>query len=281
MSELKLSVPSLPSYRARWAPIYLEPIAGSGERIAVAIVVSDEGGTEVVRTVRDEAIRSLFGAKRAHVSAMIEAALAHARRQEIPDGIRFPMSGFVLGDWNEASSRQERFGVLRQAVYRSCFLANIEDLEGDEEYLSPTESTKQWLTMVRKEVIQKRPELSSGFNHEIELIAGGVPPKIGFIFERRAANFDTLRPNSISSSMKSARAKLYELTKVKERGLLDVGRLILGAPRQDDITYGEKLLAAAARAQRELEHEAEADGLAVRHATTVDQAASEVLDLAA
>ena len=281
MSELKLSVPSLPAYRARWAPIYLEPIAGSGERIAVAIVVSDERGTEVVRTVRDEALRSIFGAKRAHVSAMIEAALAHARQLKAKDATRFPMTGFFVGDWNEASSRQERFGVLRQAVYRSCFLANIEDLDADEEDLTPTESTKQWLTMVRKEVIEKRPDLSNGFNREIKLISDGIPPRIGFLFQRRAANFDTLRPNSLSNSMRSARAKLYELMKVKEKGLLDVGRLILGAPRQDDITYGEKLLAAAARAQRELEHEANSDQLEVRHATTVDQAALEVLDLAA
>ncbi|WP_271595907.1 hypothetical protein [Bradyrhizobium sp. CCBAU 25360] len=54
--SIKLDVQTAPSYRASWAPVFFEPITGSGERITVGIVVSDAAGGEVKRTVRDEVL---------------------------------------------------------------------------------------------------------------------------------------------------------------------------------------------------------------------------------
>jgi hypothetical protein len=62
---------------------------------------------------------------------------------------------------------------------------------------------------------------------------------------------------------------------------LATGTLILGAPREDDITYGQKAIAAAQQGIRELTQEAEADDIAVVVAHTVPEAADFVLGIAA
>src|SRR3954453_13254479 len=106
--SINLDVQQAPSYRASWAPVFFEPITGSGERITVAIVVSDAAGHEVKRTVRDEVLKALFGSKRAHLSQMIDFVLSALRSQSGVSNPTIPMTGFSLGRWQEASSRAER-----------------------------------------------------------------------------------------------------------------------------------------------------------------------------
>jgi hypothetical protein len=258
-----------------------EPITGSGERITVAIVVSDGAGREVKRTVRDEVLKALYGSRRAHLSQMIDFVLAALRSQigDAPPSI--PLTGFSLGSWQEASSRAERYGVLRQAVYRSCSMASLDDLDAQEDEGAVQEGTKQWQAQVRQSVIERRPELANSFNCDVQLISNGLPPRIGFLHEGRGANFATLRPNGLSASVGTVRGKLYELVMVKREGFVSRGAVILGAPREDDITYPEKALQATMRAIAELKHEAAKDDLELIPAHSVPEAADRVLALAA
>jgi hypothetical protein len=279
--SIKLDVQQAPSYRASWAPVFLEPIMGSGERLTVAILVSDAAGREVKRTVRDEVLKALYGSKRGHLSQMIDFVLAALRSQGGESDPTIPLTGFSLGAWQEASSRAERYGVWRQAVYRSCSMASLDDLDAQEDETSAQEGTKQWQAQVRQSVVERRPELANSFNRDVQLISNGLPPRIGFLHEGKAANFATLRPNGISVSVGAARGKLYELVMVKREGTLTRGAVILGAPREDDLMYSEKALQAATRAIAELKHEASEDGLELVPAHSVPEAADQVLALAA
>lgn len=279
--SIKLDVQTAPSYRANWAPVFFEPISGSGERITVAIVVFDAAGGEVKRTVRDDVLKALYGSKRAHLSQMIDFVLSSLRSQIGHRDPTIPLTGFSLGSWQEASSRAERYGVLRQAVYRSCSMANLDDIDAQEDETTAQEGTRQWQAQVRQSVIERRPELANCFNRDVQLISNGMPPRIGFLYESRGCNFATLRPNGLSTSVGAVRGKLYELVMVKREGFVSRGAVILGAPREDDITYPEKALQASMRAIAELKHEAAKDDLELTPAHSVSEAADRVLALAA
>jgi hypothetical protein len=279
--SIKLDVQQAPAYRASWAPVFFEPITGSGERITVAVIVSDSAGREVKRTVRDDVLKALYGSKRGHLSKMIDFVLAALRSQVGEFNPALPITGFSVGSWQEASSRAERYGVLRQAVYRSCSLASLDDLDTQEDELTVQEGAKQWQAQVRQSVIEQRPALANHFNLDVQLISNGLPPRIGFLYEGKAANFANLRPTGLSVSVVAARGKLYELAMVKKEGLLVRGTVILGAPREDDLTYSEKSLQAAMRAIAELKYEASRDGLELVPAHSVTEAADQVLALAA
>lgn len=279
--SINLEVQPGPSYRANWAPVYFEPITGSGERITVAVVLSDDAGFEVTRTVRDEVLKALYGSQRAHLSQMIDFVLGALQSQSGNSTLSIPLTGFSLGRWHEASSRSERYGILRQAVYRSCSLASLDHLDAQEDESIAQEGAKQWQVQVRESVILQRPELANNFNQDVAIISNGLPPRIGFLYDGRAANFATLRPNGLSASVGTVRGKLYELLTIKREGFVSQGAVILGAPREEDLTYGEKSLRASMRAITELMHEASEDGLDLLPAHSVSEAAEHVLALAA
>ena len=279
--SINLDVQQAPSYRASWAPLFFEPITGSGERITVAVLISDAAGREVKRTVRDEVLKALYGSKRAHLSQMIDFVLTALRAQGGESNPTMPLTGFSLGQWQEASSRAERYGVLRQAVMRSCSMAILDDLDAQEDEATAQEGAKQWQVQVRQSVIERRPELANSFNRDVQLISNGLPPRIGFLHDGRGVNFATLRPNGLSASVGTVRGKLYELVMVKREGFVKRGAEILGAPREEDLTYSEKALQATMRAIAELKHEASEDDLELMPAYSVPEAADQVLALAA
>ncbi|MDR3572341.1 MAG: hypothetical protein P4L50_00630 [Anaerolineaceae bacterium] len=270
-----------PAYRARWSPIFFEPITGSGERITVGIILRDSQGYEVKRTIRDDILKSLYGSKKNHLLQMIETVLESFQFQSDIEKPHLPITGFSIGLWREASSWQERYGVFRQAIYRSSSLASLEDLDIHDDDVGAQEATKQWASRVRDQVVQLRPPLASCFNQDVPLIFDGLPPRIGFLFLKKGANFETLRPNGLPASVRAARGKLYELVKIKNKGELERGALIMGTPHDEDLTYSEKVLKATARAVTELFHEAQEDGLELLTAHSVNEAADHVLRLAA
>jgi hypothetical protein len=280
---LDLRFPEAPGYRANWSPIYFEPITGSGERITVAIVVADQEGFEVRRTIRDDVLKALYGSRRDHLSQMLEFVLDYIRSRRNFDQISesLPVTGFSFGRWQVASSRANRLGVLRQAIYRCSSLASLDDLDTEEDDTSAQETTKNWFSDVRTRVLNARPDLAPSFNKSVPLFLGGLPARLAFLHNGRGAQFETLRPNGISVSLRSARGKIYEMMNVRRVSGLDTGTLILGAPREDDITYGQKAIAAAHQGIRELTQEAEADDIAVVVAHTVPEAADFVLSIAA
>ncbi|MCK1460636.1 hypothetical protein IVB34_20245 [Bradyrhizobium sp. 2] len=160
-------------------------------------------------------------------------------------------------------------------------MASLDELDAQEDETTAQEGTKQWQAQVRQSVIERRPELANSFNCDVQLISNGMPPRIGFLYESRGANFATLRPNGLSASVGTVRGKLYELVMVKREGFVSRGAVILGAPREDDITYPEKALQATMRAIAELKHEAAKDDLELIPAHSVPEAADQVLALAA
>jgi hypothetical protein len=278
---MKINLESIefPSYRANWAPVFFEPISGSGERLTIGIVLIDRDGVEIKRTINNSLMKKLFREKFAHVLKMTEFIFDGLRSSSIDNSreIALPLSGFKIGSWTEASSGLLRDGVFKQAVYQSSALANMSDFEVIDTKLI-TKSNDRFKAAVKKNVIKIRPDLSRAFNASVKLVPNGVPIKLGFLHSNGAANFGRLGQRSLNASFMSLRAKLHELHHVKQADLIKHGQLIIPSPvkvghleayENNDI----------ARAITELKHEANKDGLELKIANDNDHAASLIFAL--
>lgn len=260
-------------HAARWAPLYLEPIQGSGERLTVAILLSDEQGVRLHRVVSGEVFHHLYGSQGAHLNQMVDLVKNLINSAGIFDieNLYIPVSGFQTGRWTTASSANAEAGVLRQAIYQSASLASLAALESD--LTEATEANSRWATQVKRLVISVRPDLKGSFDKKISLVDGGVPPVIDFVYARKGAQL-----HKIGKKISSARAKLFNLRSVLRQNHLDEGFLILNidqhlAGNDDSEKFGAELL--------ELRHEAEHDGTRIYETTDAEQARDVVLKLAA
>ncbi len=75
--------PPGPGHEFRGAPVYLEPMMGSGERLAIAAAVTGQSMYAVEGLVRPETAECLYGAKAPAFLGLVEAitrSLASSRR---------------------------------------------------------------------------------------------------------------------------------------------------------------------------------------------------------
>lgn len=75
-----------PEFEAEWAPVYLEPIVESGERITVGIVATDGHSYDARITVTDKAIQCLYGNATDGIKSIIKMAMSKS--------LKYAESGF-------------------------------------------------------------------------------------------------------------------------------------------------------------------------------------------
>lgn len=114
--------PQLPTYQARWAPIYWEPIMGSGERLTAIIgATGDDGATNVIQSIRSDTLPCMYGAQARNVQGLLDLVLKsfqnHLATYRQFSGWKPPLGGFYLGPIYEARSNTLQ-GVFRQAMVR-------------------------------------------------------------------------------------------------------------------------------------------------------------------
>lgn len=127
--------PRLPAYQARWAPVYWEPIRGSGERLTALIgAVGADGAVEVIQSIRPDALNGMYGAKAKNAQGFLTLGLSSLRQhletfREF-SGWTAPISGFSLGSVFEARS-DTLSGVFRQAIQLSASLSALDNADSD------------------------------------------------------------------------------------------------------------------------------------------------------
>ena len=279
--RIDINFRDIPTYRASWAPIYFEPIMGSGERFTVGVLLADEEGIALKRTINDAVIKALFGSRFHHISQMIEFIFDGLSQLKLDTSqpVKLPLSGFFVGAWNVASSRSYREGVFKQASYQSAALAKMSEsglIEKDQTAIA----NRRFGLEVRNHVIKIRPDLSDNFNAVIQLVPDGVPPKLGFLHSGNAANFGRLRTNSLNDSFKSLRSKIHELHQAKKWGKINRGYLIVSRSGAYDGDIIQEL-PDTDRAIKQLNHEASGDEIKFIVSESIDEASELVRKLAA
>lgn len=229
------------SHRGRWAPLYVEPMFGSGERFTFAIAVtSADGEATVSRVIRPEVLRVLYGAKAKHFSEML-ASTERAVEQALLRGdaeIALPWSGFALGEFREARGRSANDLIDQgRMMCASLSTATVEEqqaLEADDD----ERETRRWAQQIQTAVTTKSKDLGPYFLREWMPAGKSIPSRFGFFNGHYAAHFGVVRKDNPSSSLYHLKARLWELATARDDAFTTIsGRdLLLATPNLKSAT---------------------------------------------
>jgi len=220
-----------------WVPVFWEPVAHTGERLMVGAVVRYQGQLVARRILREDVLNCLYGKKADKVESMIDAGLA-----DLLIAAKFGMDnlpagtfGLICGSFH-ATEPWSVSDALRIAAQMYSSLANIKTLDELEESDAPTPEAynRRFSALVRKEVSMLRPELSSYFGQGAPLLENGELVRFGYCSARAAIHFSVFNPKSQPASLRDARARIWELFKVKTYASLPVAALVMAVPQDDD-----------------------------------------------
>lgn len=283
MNVRELNFPTLPTYTATWHALRFEPMRGTGECFTCAILLKDAEGVAIRSVIRDDILKALFGSYADHVQEMIDLSIESLRAHAIehdPAGWMPPLTGFSLAAARSGASRQERDGVFRQAIKLSAAFAQLDYAPQETDEAPALEAARTFIGRIRQQVADERADLDGYFQKSACIVPNGALVTFGFLMPRRAAHFEVLRPSTLSTSVRFARAKLYELKKARSLVPLERAALIVGVPHRDDLAFSDRQHEAIARELNELQQEAREDETDAISAESAVAAAQHVVDLA-
>ena len=254
--------PSRPEYAGRIAPIYLEPMPGSGERITVAILAQGEDRQlRIHPALHSEAMNCLYGNKAANLQGLIELCAASLREHlgktnNLSDWIP-PIATATLGRVRAAYA-QSMTDLIAQGLRAHASLGVLPH-EAEEIDSDSALERRNWDEDIRHVA---NPIIQPYFGKRIQLTAASErKTAIGFLHERYAANFALLSPGAnLGNAMNAAKAKLWNLNMlrsapvIKMRGSIE---LIVGHAAPDfDPSLSKKAHGVLTDAVAELREEA-------------------------
>lgn len=268
--------------RARYRTLYLEPVPGSGERIAALVAVSAPDGINIKRIVPREALASLFGSGSAFIEQLLENTLAFYREHgtQVED-LPLLHGGMEWGPTREAATTLGLQGIFRQALSRCSAFGSIEEELQEDSEVNQAREGVYFAKRIRDAVLARNAQLGEYFNQEVPVIPQGVPVRFGFIKHRAFANFEVLRVYNRHNSVKAAQGRLWQLLKAKRHNAADQAWLVLGRPPVSSVEHSEQQLQDITRWVNELTQEAAGDGVTVKPVESIDEARDTVIELAA
>lgn len=278
--------PAAPSGKFAWAPIFLEPMVGSGERIAFAVAAyCPEQGGFVQRTISEATLQCMYGSQSIAIGGLIafavESVQDHFASGEPLESWDSPFAGCMLGPIRTAlagSSEQAAHmgGRLIASLWKASQL-QVQDLSDGRS----TMDTDQWTALIKAEVLGANPALEVRFNHEVRVKHGASATRIGYLGEKIAANFDALVASNMTIRRQRAKSKLMDLQALRRHDRLLNTRhsyeLMLWVPPANSPDYSEQQIDVARSAFLELEEFADRENLRVRDLNDPARAAAIIL----
>lgn len=268
---------------ATWMPLFWEPVTGTSERIMAGVVVDYENNLTAHRILRDDVLDAMYGKASGSPKNLIDTGLRFALKIAEISGIANikTVLGLHPGEVRTTDAK-DRSEAVRVAALMFSSLSNldlIDEMDVDDAP-SQEETNKRLSTSVREIVVKNRPELDKYFNKNAKLVADGDIVKIGFLSDRVAIHYGVLHPTRQPSSMKDARAKIFELFKTQSYVGLNHSALILGLPRKDDPTLGNRQLSNITKNTEELKREAKSVGVDFLAIYSAEEAAEKTEEMA-
>ncbi|WP_075173942.1 hypothetical protein [Neptunomonas phycophila] len=248
MNKLESLFPAQPNYRGSWQTIYLEPIIGSGEKIAIAVTaIGKDKKYQVIQAIRPELLDCLYGSQAEKMQTMVDW-IVNSANNEIKANSTLskwspPFDGVTLGKKKIAADENIE-GILRQAIRISASLSTLAlDAEREEDEEQPRKYSEHWTRSIADEMRLISPHFASHFNKKIKVSDTDILTSYGFLTEKYVSNFGLLVPSRLSASLNSMKAKLFDLESLKKSQLLvkpDKYEMIIGMPSIDDPTLSNK-----------------------------------------
>ena len=248
------------------------------------VVVQFEGKLSAHRILRDDVLDAMFGKTSSKPKNLIDSALSIALKHTEISGIGSisdPILGLYPGEVRsmDADSLND---AIRMAALMFSSLANLDHIDEIEAEDAPTqdETNRRLATEVREIVTTRRPDLSQYFNRNAQIVDDGDGVRIGFLSTRTALHYGVLHPARQPSSVKDARARIFELSRVAAFVGLNDASLIIGVPRTDDPTLGTRQRENIMRNTLELKREAASVDVNLRPVHSAEEAAQQTEALA-
>ncbi len=271
---------------ARYAILCWEPVAGTAERLNVAAIF-EFGGVVFGRIlIRGEVLTCMYGSAGENMLRMITQATKSIEKVARAHDLETAIKSIPLDALSATPIRQtmalDDSDLMRQVVLLNCSLSVVGDDGGEviEEATTVKPARDEWIRRVRQQTIIRRPDFDAFFNREAKLVSDGMPVKFDFLSPRLAAQLGLLLTTRQASSVKDARAKLWELELAKARNNELKPALIFGFSRVDDITLSDKQRDQIESNRREISDEASSKQIGFYSVVTEAEAVEVILDLA-
>ena len=219
--------PSFPEYEAEWAPVYLEPIVQSGERLTIAVVAKSGSEVNGCLTISDKALKCLYGDSAVGMHRMMSLALQKA--------LEYAESGFegsFAGGMHGLSVGRRRMGlgnnmahILQQASSLTSSLSSVhssamlDEEEAEDDPIAYELNLGQLRADIQDRVLGILPRLRDRFNLPLHTQAmDGARGSLFFAGNRMAASLAKIKPSKqISRHVDGAKSRLWDLHFVKHK----------------------------------------------------------------
>jgi hypothetical protein len=301
MNEVVQLLEHMPKRRSthagRWVPIYLEPLAGSGERICIAVAAADDSSFVVTPVANLERFSCVYGTAAAGLAWSADLIVSEAEHL---------ISSSGLNGLNELAQRIEglALGPERRgagtglADLARLALQQVSALSAVNFVLAPAVAAVAeraegggWLeSKIRQLVVGRQPELHDRFRKQFRRSQSSRPLRYGFIGKFIVANFATLQSKSsghVSAQVDRAKARLWDLHQLDAGVLADsltlrapsmAYELLVHRPIVFETGVEGALKSALKAAEEELEAEADKFDIRFRPLRSVDAIADYLIE---
>lgn len=227
--------PDAPKYKAKWKPVYFEPIVDSGERITILIIIQDGSETKYFEALHNNVIENLYGNKANSFKNLVKYIKDQLSKNN--GELNNCIEGVYEGKWYHASSL-DILGLVRQALIKSASLGSlaIEELFINDLNIENNTIDQNWSSKIKSEFIKEFPKYERSFNHSIK-IKNNVKIKCGFYSSEYSANFNVCTTRT-THRMKSSLMDLNILNNNKISNNFD---LLIHLPPVDNIHITKKM----------------------------------------
>lgn len=292
----KLQFPSRhDNVKAKWVPIYIEPMVGSGERIAIGVAVAHQNSYLTVPVAALERLECLYGKENRALIFAAKAAIESFERVLSREGDRAletwtaPFEGVIKGATRIGAGNSLEEIARSGLMLCSSLVEKIADAEEIED-AGASVTTIRLEHLIKEKVLAKRQSLEISFNKPFQYVTSGRATRIGFVGQRLVANFGLLAPLHLGQLFKDAKAKLWDLGQIRDdvkrpefnlSAELNNFELLVNRVRDDDPQYSEKQIKSVQEAYNELEFEADRKEIICRWMKSPDEIANHIVKLEA
>jgi len=232
-----LHFPALPAHQYLTAPIYIEPMIGSGERLTIAGAVSNKKETLIEKLILPDLAEAMYGKQGKNILGLADLIIQdlqeHLKTGNLPDW-QPCFEGAYLGTVSNARADNPRHALSQIARLHSslCKLSALKALDEDEpeEPIMKDNTLSAWVKQVQQLAATRSPDWRPCFNIK-ENLAQGDLVTLHFAYDTFAANIGLITPVQLSSRINDAKIKLWNLDHLPKT--YREKRLILGIPRED------------------------------------------------
>lgn len=272
------------SVRARWAPVYLEPVMGSAERFVIAIAAVGQEGWHVEAANALHRLQCLYGSENGALIAEAVNTVLTELNYELAEGAntvfhdwKAPISGAHLGPvrLGEGASLEEiaRSWMRSMSSLYDRHGDRLELFEGEGAGVSEASNADRLPGLVYQYVQDVEPTLTRFFRRDLldERRRRNYGVSIDFAGSVVAANFGTLRAGRPAASVDFIKKRLWDLKvdREAEGGIAPrLHEMLVQVPDRYDPQVTERQQEAIEQAKDALE--AQADSLELRFETFVN-----------